>query len=68
MTQNEWTRKYKRALFERNPALQMLCIEDARKAMTGRLKELAEPSPERYAIDRASGVLAAICETRVARY
>ena len=59
-TQEEWTRKYKYALLQRNPVRQITCIQNARDAMLTRMGQLQEASSERRAITRALGVLANI--------
>jgi len=63
-SENGWTEKYKRALLERNPALLLSRIEDAREAMTARIRQLSETADERQIIDRAFYVLAMISVTR----
>ena len=67
MADYEWVRRYKRALLERNPILQMWCIEDARKAMTSRKTRLTEDATERQVIDRTLLILEMICQAHVAR-
>jgi hypothetical protein len=59
----DWTRKYKQALLERNPALQMSRVDDARKVLMARIGEITETAPERRMIDRALDVLATLQES-----
>jgi hypothetical protein len=63
MSEIEWTMKYKRALLEKNPALRMNRIEEARDAMTARRKEIARTSPEKDVLDRALDILATLHES-----
>lgn len=58
--QQEWTRKYKYALLQRNPVRQLTCIQNARHAMLTRMRQLQEASSERHAITRALEVLETI--------
>lgn len=64
VTETAWTRKYKRALLERNPVVQISCIQEARHVMKARAKQLPEYSPERQTIERALSILSSICEAR----
>lgn len=56
----DWTRKYKRALLERNPVLQISLIHDACQLMKARSKQLPEYSLERRTIERARHILSTI--------
>jgi hypothetical protein len=64
----DWTKKYKRALLERNPTLQIRRIKEARAAMAARRNEIATTSQERYVIDRALDILATLHESYAAEH
>jgi hypothetical protein len=61
----DWTRKYKQALLERNPTLQMHRVDEARKVLMARIGDITETAPERRMIDRALDVLATLRESYV---
>ena len=64
----EWTRKYKRALLERDPSQRMRRIQEAKDAMAARRGTIARESQERHVIDRAMDILATLRESYVAEH
>lgn len=60
ITEIEWTRKYKQALLEREPALRALRIEEAYELMTRRSSEIAKISPEQQVLRRALDILVTV--------
>ena len=58
----EWTRKYKRALLERDRSQRIRRIREAKDAMAARRGMLDRESPERHVIDRAMDILGTLRE------
>jgi hypothetical protein len=58
----EWTRKYKRALLERDPSQRSRRIQEAKDAMAERRGAIGRESPERHVIDRAMDILGSLRE------
>lgn len=58
----EWTRKYKRALLERDRSQRTRRIQEANDAMATRRGALDPGSQERHVIDRAMDILATLRE------
>jgi len=53
----EWERKYRAALTEHNPSLKWRRVEEARKVIMRRMKEIEDNSYERDKLDKAIEVL-----------
>ena len=64
----EWTRKYKRALLERERSQRMRRIQEAKDAMAERRGAIDRESPERNVIDRAMDILATLREFYVSEH
>lgn len=62
ISQMEWTRKYKRALLERDRAQRARRIQEAKEAIAVRKTAIDRESPERHLIDRAMNILATLRE------
>jgi hypothetical protein len=62
----DWTRKYKRALLERDPAQRMCRIHEAKDAMEARRTAIDSASQEGRVIDRAMDILASLGKSFVA--
>lgn len=60
-----WDRKYKTALLERNPALQHLRIKEAYEAVTRRMKEIDDICDERRKLDNAVKMLNRLSNNRL---
>jgi hypothetical protein len=52
-----WSLKYRAAILERNPALQLLRIVEAYGAIQRQLEKLEKDSPERRKLDNAINTL-----------
>jgi hypothetical protein len=61
----EWTRKYKRALLERDPAQRVRRIREAKEAIAARKTAIDRECPERQVIDRAINILATLRESHI---
>jgi len=57
ITENEWIRKYKRGLLEREPGLRGRRLEVAYELMTHGQGEMERWSPERQVLSRALEIL-----------
>lgn len=64
----DWTRKYKRALLERDRSQRVRRIQEAKEAMTERRGTIDRESPERQVIDRAMDILATLRESYVSEH
>jgi len=54
---DDWERKYRVALMERNPALQQLRVEDAYQAVIRRMNETDDNGDEQHKLERAIDML-----------